>query len=91
MKISVKGQRHLVRPEGGRCCGMADAEAPTYHPYAACLMFFACANGDTVADNLRAVVAYGMKAQKAGVTLDEAMSDIRWMAAPTEGEGGEDG
>lgn len=26
-----------------------------YHPYAACLMFKSCRNGDTVRENLRAV------------------------------------
>jgi uncharacterized lipoprotein YajG len=32
-------------------CGMA-CEPGEYHPYAACLMFKGCHNGDTVRDNL---------------------------------------
>ena len=47
-----------------------------YHPHAACLMFQACRNGNEVAANLAAVVEYGMKAQRAGVDLDQAMHDI---------------
>lgn len=60
-----------------RACGMADTDAPAYHPYAACLMMQAARNGRTVEANLRAVVEYGMKAHAAGISLDEAMSDIR--------------
>lgn len=30
-----------------------------FHPYAACLMFKACGNSDTVTANLKAVVVHG--------------------------------
>lgn len=40
-------------------------EGPTvYHPYAACLMFKGCSNGNTVQANLDAVVAYGRKRER---------------------------
>ena len=55
-------------------CGMSST--PAYHPYAACLMFKATKHGGTVDANLRAVVEYGMKAQRLGVPLDTAMKDI---------------
>jgi hypothetical protein len=40
------------------------------------MMFQAARNGNTVEANLRAVVEYGMKAERAGVSLDRAMADI---------------
>lgn len=58
-------------------CGMHVAGPRDYHPHAACLMFQACRNGNEVDDNLSAVVEYGMKAQRAGLALDQAMNDIR--------------
>jgi hypothetical protein len=59
-------------------CGMLVEQHRNYHPYAACLMFRGCHNGNTVDANLRAVVEYGMKAQAAGVSLEKAMDDITW-------------
>lgn len=58
------------------CCGMAVGPARTYHPYAACLMFQQTRHGDNVRANLAAVVDYGMKAAKAGVTLEQALNDF---------------
>jgi hypothetical protein len=44
---------------GCQQCGMwVDPKKP-YHPYAACLMFMGCKNGNTVQANLDAVVEYG--------------------------------
>jgi hypothetical protein len=40
-------------------CGMALQHPSEYHPYAACLMFQACRNGDEVRANLMAVMQYG--------------------------------
>ena len=57
-------------------CGMLVGGQKEYHPYAACLMFKACHNGNTVDANLAAVVEYGMKAQAAGLDLDQAMHDL---------------
>ena len=57
-------------------CGMLVEETPNYHPYAACLMFKACRNGNTVEVNLKAVVEYGMKAQARGVDIGTAMKNI---------------
>ena len=39
-------------------CGM-QTEIAAYHPYAACLMFKACHNSETVQVNLDSVVAHG--------------------------------
>lgn len=38
-------------------CGMVVRTPTEYHPYAACLMFKACHDGDTVRANLEAVRA----------------------------------
>ncbi|MEO0467601.1 MAG: hypothetical protein AAF216_13755 [Pseudomonadota bacterium] len=68
-------------------CGMHTNSPAEYHPYAACLMFEAARDGDTVEANLRAVVEYGMRAQALGLSLDEAMSDIRLVIhAPARSE-----
>lgn len=40
-------------------CGMS-TEANEYHPYAACLMFKGCHDGEVVRANLDAVVAHGV-------------------------------
>lgn len=40
-------------------CGMCLKEPSDYHPFAACLMFLGCQNGNTVQVNLDAVVEYG--------------------------------
>jgi hypothetical protein len=42
-------------------CGMPLKNWSDYHPYAACLMFEACHNSETVEANLLAVLAYGAK------------------------------
>jgi hypothetical protein len=47
-----------------------------YHPYAACVMFRQLSNSDKVESNLRAVVEYGMRAERGGVSLETAMRDI---------------
>jgi len=39
-------------------CGMS-CEIGEYHPYAACLMFKACKNGEQVRTNLNAVIECG--------------------------------
>lgn len=49
-------------------CGMPCALGE-YHPYAACLMFKACNDGDTVRSNLAAVRASGAREADATVWL----------------------
>ena len=71
-------------PTSCHFCGMADAGAPRYHPYAACLMMMAAKNGNTVEANLRAVVEYGMRAERSGISLDAAMADISLTQRPHE-------
>lgn len=43
-------------------CGMATKHPREYHPYAACLMFMGCKDGDIVRKNLHAVLEYGAEA-----------------------------
>ena len=45
----------------GECqeCGMS-IDSDQYHPYAACLMFKGCHDGDIVQANLDAVIVYGL-------------------------------
>ena len=59
-------------------CSMPRNGVKEFHPYAACSMFKVCHNSRTVHENLRAVVEYGMEAERAGVSLDRAMNDITW-------------
>lgn len=47
-----------------------------YHPWAACELFKATRNSRSVIPNIAAVIEYGMKAQKAGVSVEEAMRDF---------------
>jgi hypothetical protein len=47
-----------------------------YHPFAACLMFQQTRSSEATQANLAAVLDYGMKAAAAGITLDQALSDI---------------
>lgn len=64
-------------------CGMPCA-ANEYHPYAACLMFKACQNAETVRANLDDVRrAAPTHAQAGAVPLDEArrLFDAGWKAA----------
>lgn len=56
-------------------CGM-HCHAGEYHPFLACEHFKRTHDSRSVRANLRAVVEYGMNAQRAGVTLDGAMSSI---------------
>lgn len=41
------------------CCGMVTSGPLEFHPYAACLMFKGCRNGNVVRANLQFVVEYG--------------------------------
>ena len=82
-----------------RCaeCGM-QVEPGEYHPYAACLMFKACQNADTVRGNLQDVAEHGAKRAEyvislliaAGVVSADKVAQAReittW-AKPEHGEG----
>lgn len=61
------------------CCGMLCSPLE-FHPYAACLMFKACKNGETVRANLAFVVEYG-KNQAQHRQEQESVS----AGAPTDG------
>jgi len=59
-------------------CGMPmPKDGPArYHPHLACLAFRACHNSATIDANLKAVIEYGMRAQRLGVSAEEAMATI---------------
>lgn len=60
-----------------RCaCGMLIAGPREYHPHAACTLFKQLKSSEHVFHSLSAVVEYGMRAQRAGVDLDQAMHDF---------------
>lgn len=46
------------------CCGMVTSGPKEFHPYAACLMFKACNNGDTVRANLAFVIQHGRELER---------------------------
>ncbi len=63
---------------GLRCaaCGMTTATPREYHPWAVCELFKATRDSKSVLGNIRAVIEYGMKAQKAVVSVEDAMADF---------------
>lgn len=63
-------------------CGMP-VEGEAYHPWAACELFKASHSSKTVEANLQAVVEYGMRAQRAGVSIETAMSDLSRVVNPS--------
>ena len=56
--LSIDGKREKVKPDPSSCgsCGMHIEHPREFHPYAACLMFKACRNGNTVDANLGFVI-----------------------------------
>jgi hypothetical protein len=56
-------------------CGMPVA-ACDYHPYAACLMFTACHNSETVQANLDSVVAHGYQNAYEAMTPEIVMPNV---------------
>lgn len=65
----------MGKASGCGCCGMQVA-VRAYHPYMACLAFHTTRSGSRVDANLAEVVRYGMEAERAGITIEAAMSDI---------------
>jgi hypothetical protein len=57
-------------------CGMYSATPREYHPWAVCELFKATRNSNSVRVNIKAVIEYGMKAQKAGISAEDAMADF---------------
>ena len=64
--------------ENSQCaeCGMTLQTTREFHPWAACVFFKAGRTAPTVRGNIKAIVEYGMKAQKKGVSLKDAMADV---------------
>lgn len=67
---NLDGLWENVAPEPGVCaaCGMATKHPREYHPYAACLMFMGCHNGDRVRGNLEGVILHARDTNPAGTT-----------------------
>lgn len=63
-----------------RECGMP-RDSGEYHPYAACLMFKACGNSDTVRANIDAVMLHGSETIPRPDSVDDGLS---WNASDTE-------
>ena len=58
-------------------CGMP-CKPGEYHPYAACLMFKACHNSETVRANLEAVAEQRTRAMREALLM--ALAQLRWLA-----------
>lgn len=69
-------------------CGMLTLSAVDYHPYAACVIFARTRQSDKVESNLKAIVEYGMAAERAGVSAEQAMRDIRLVLKQDQSVGG---
>lgn len=50
----------MLNDDACHSCGMITKEDREYHPYAACLLFKACGNGDTVRAELAAVKGHAL-------------------------------
>lgn len=53
----------MSKEERCHSCGMPLEQENEYHPYAACLMFKACGDAETVRANLNGVVSWGVQAE----------------------------
>ena len=74
------GKGEIMKQEASpfcAACGMHIGTMREYHPWAICTLFRFTNDSRTVRANIRAVVGYGMKAERAGVSLDDAMADIK--------------
>ena len=57
-------------------CGMAVSGSAEFHPYLACMAMKHCHDSKSVRANLSWVVQYGMRAERAGVTIEQAMENF---------------
>lgn len=57
-------------------CGMNLLSSTDYHPHVACQLFRQTHSSDKVESGLKSVIEYGMKAQKLGLSSEQAMRDI---------------
>lgn len=77
-KVPTVDRKKSFQPEGGACaeCGMWCKHPREYHPFAVCQLFKALRNSESVRGNIKAVIEYGMRAERAGVSVDDAMADF---------------
>jgi hypothetical protein len=57
-----------------------------YHPFAVCAMFKILLNSNQVRGNIKPVIEYGMKAQRLGVSIDDALADFNTVISVEENE-----
>lgn len=65
-------------------CGMVCRTPTEYHPYAACLMFKACHDGDKVRANLEAVRADAPEAGQGAAAVQAVGAPAGWKLVPIE-------
>lgn len=70
-------------------CGFVLSHPDEYHPYAACLMYKSCKDENTVRENLKAVMDFGVKRTEAADPLDSepvhrrfGLSYASWLVWP---------
>ncbi len=57
-------------------CNMDVATVREYHPFAVCELFSKLKNRGQVVENIKAVIEYGMSAERNGVSLNDAFADF---------------
>jgi hypothetical protein len=57
-------------------CGMVTKTPCEYHPWIVCDMFKAIKNGDGVRAAIRDVIEYGAKAERYGISVDDALANL---------------
>lgn len=63
-------------------CGMVVKTANEYHPYAACLLFRACGNGDEVRAHLAAILQAATRdAPSADAVVQILKDEQQWLAS----------
>lgn len=68
-------------------CGMLLTSVREYHPFAVCELYKATRDAKRVRANIRSVIEYGMRAERAGISAEDAMRDLTLslgLPTPTE-------
>lgn len=70
-------------------CGMVGKTVREYHPWAVCQLFKATHDAGAVRANIKSIIQYGMLAQEAGLSVDEAFADFNLVHRVAEAKDGE--
>lgn len=57
-------------------CGMTVPRAGEYHSFAVCLIYKQCQNRQSTIENIRSTIEYGMRAERQGKTIEQAMAGL---------------